>query len=460
MSLALRELLIGWGNVEQVIRPVHLPESKTIAACLKVATSDTLKPPQHIDLEQLKKKLVATAEQNDFSHLTLKEWRASPFAVDGAGGLAASPSLLQRYLGGIVKYYNKKRIFRTLASTYARTFQHKSELTSCLGTFLSKYGVSFGPDWAKAQQRYSIFDPEKAARELAKELESQASQKDYSIVKFVKTEGLPELLAYSPLVLAATQQALASITQNHSKLNDERDIGRIIKLTSTGQGTLAFQGISSLVTTLTDALLLPFRHTPAPVELQKIIERYLLHHLGDPRINTARWNGARQESKGVILRWLTEQSLELFLDIVDKVVVDSADAKRMWANRAIFWRSYLKKGYIDAAWVVFEGACQQYAQQVKAKTGAPLAFGRLSAPDVRHAVLMMRIDNLTIVDWSHNGRCHIWYGSSTKTPALYIPYGTKGQLEQFSDEAFRHDQYGAWQAKVASVIYRHTGRRP
>jgi hypothetical protein len=458
MSLTLRELLDGWGNGEQIIRSVHLPESETVTACLKIVTSDTLRPPQNIDMEQIKKKLVVAAERNDFSHISPTEWRYSPFALDGSGGPAASVSLLQRYLHGLSKYYNKQRAFRALASTYVRTFKNKSDLTNCLGTFLSTYSASAGSAWILAHERYSIFNPEKAPGILAKHLETQAGRTNYSIADFVKTENLPQILTFSPLALAAVQQALASITHNYTRPADDRDIERIRKLTSTDQGALAFQGVSSLVTALTDALLLPFHRSAPRPDPQKMIVGYLLQHLGDPRIHTARWSGVRLESKNVILRWLTEQSLELFLDIVDRVVLGAAAARHMWAKRASFWRSYLKAGYIDTAWVVLGRECRQYAEQSGLTNGVPLAFGRLSASDCRHAVLMMRIDSLTIVDWSHNGKCHIWYGSNTKAPSLYIVNGNKEQLEQLSDESFWHDPHGAWREKVASVIYRHTGR--
>jgi hypothetical protein len=462
MSLTLRELLMGWGKGTQVIRSVNLPESKTVAACQEIITNDVPKPPSSIDMEQITRKFIDAAEQNNFSKITLKEWRLSPFVLDFSGRLTSSLFLLKRYLDALIEHHQhhpQKRTFRTLASVYARTFEMKSELTNCLGEFLSKHVALVGPIWSLAHKRYSIFNPEMALDRIPAHLKTQADQNDFSLENFEKNESLPQMLKTSSLMLAAIQKSLALITNNYTELTDKRDVERVIKLTSIDQKKLVFGGASSLVTVLTNALLLPFQHIAPPQDMRQIIERYLLQLFGDPRLNETRWAGAKSESKDIIFRWLTEQSLGLFLDIVDNVVMDTDDAKRMWQNRVIFWRAYLAKGYIDAAWVLFEDECHHRAQQVKYRTGTSLEFGQLFSPDSRHAVLIMRIDRLTIVDWSHNGRCHIWYGSNTKAPKLYMAKGNKKQLQEFSDEAYTHDYYGAWRAKVASVIYQHTGRQ-
>lgn len=464
MSQTLGELLSLWGRAGQVIQPVILPESKAVAASQQIAIGDNLKPLPPSDLVTLRSKLNHAATSQDFSSLTSLDWRHSPFALEGAGGLIETPDLLRHYLNALIGRV-RCRILHGLAALYSKTFSLTSRSTALLADFLANQVTQMGPIWKKAHLNYGLFQRHQVIDRLAKFLVAQKNSGSHGIADAFQAAGLPPVLAYSQLALHALQAALEIITQNHTRLSRVMEAQAIIDLTSDGQGGLALGGGSALVEIMTDALLLPFRSTAPPLDVRRIVEGHLLRQLKDPRLHPARWMGVKLAAKEVICRWLTEQSLELFLDIVDKVVNRSEDARRMWALRGSFWRSYLKKGYIDEAWVVLGLDGVQHARTINSSASTTsqniLSYAQLrSSSDIRkHVVLIMKIDSLTVVDWSHNGKCHIWKSSNPNAPKLYHPFYTRDQLVNISEKSFTHVASGTWTNEVAKIVYQYTGRR-
>lgn len=96
---------------------------------------------------------------------------------------------------------------------------------------------------------------------------------------------------------------------------------------------------------------------------------------GDPRAKPARWRTVMDKAPGayaVLMRWLTRASVLQFLDIVDRLMPDSA-AKLMWAYRRAFWMSYLLSDGnapgIDAAWVAFGDEGERLAKRAARESG-------------------------------------------------------------------------------------------
>jgi hypothetical protein len=125
--------------------------------------------------------------------------------------------------------------------------------------------------------------------------------------------------------------------------------------------------------------------------------------------------------------------------------------------------AYFQKGVVIDAKVLFGPKVFTYARR---SFGAGQSFGSLDrigiAPD--HSVLLLRIDTLTIADWSHNGKCHIWRDGDPRAPQLWPnppkQLYTKDELRTASqNEGVAHhgSENGRWQAKIADYIWRHTG---
>ena len=63
----------------------------------------------------------------------------------------------------------------------------------------------------------------------------------------------------------------------------------------------------------------------------------------------------------------------------------------------------------------------QAARKDRRNQGAGMSFGRLQRGGIssEHAVLLMRIGDLTVADWNFNGKCHIWLRNNGSSPKLY-----------------------------------------
>jgi hypothetical protein len=103
--------------------------------------------------------------------------------------------------------------------------------------------------------------------------------------------------------------------------------------------------------------------------------------------------------------WLIENAIHQFLDVVDH----DADPDQ-WPYRKAFWLSYLKAGHVKDAWVAFGPAAADRARDLTESSKAPrrLYADLTGAPQPTQSVLLLKIDNLVIGDWSHTGACRFW----------------------------------------------------
>lgn len=161
------------------------------------------------------------------------------------------------------------------------------------------------------------------------------------------------------------------------------------------------------------ALFKPWQVEEPPAAHKTVLIDSALAHAGDPRVNEGKWRPVRSafgEAYDVVVRWLTKASVEQFFDIVSETMVDRPD---MWAQRRAFWTQYLKNNAISAAWVAFGADGAERAKRAARTSGdrGLSMFGRLSSGNGRtsqHSALIMTIGDLTVVEWSHNGKCYIW----------------------------------------------------
>ena len=120
-----------------------------------------------------------------------------------------------------------------------------------------------------------------------------------------------------------------------------------------------------------------------------------------PRLHPGQWGSVDDAAKIVIRRWLTENSLEQFLRVVDRVA-----PTYQWTHRRAFWNAYFKKGYVLDAWVAFGRDGAKLARSVAAdrQEDVGMAYGQLyRPPNSKQAVLLLRIGDLLVADWSRLG---------------------------------------------------------
>lgn len=213
------------------------------------------------------------------------------------------------------------------------------------------------------------------------------------------------------------------------------------------------------------ALFLPWQKEAPPNDHRNRIMEAALQYAGDPRITPVRWKAVEERfaaAYATVVRWLTEASVKQFFDIVSEML-DGND-RTMWQARRKFWTAYLDAGHIEAAWVAFGNTGADYALHAARTSGNPSLkmFGRIVSGTGRspqHCALLMKIGDLTIAEWSHNGSCRFWARGAANAPVLFRMGKYAGDYDarelMNSQDAIPH--YSGWQARIALKIREHTG---
>ncbi len=213
---------------------------------------------------------------------------------------------------------------------------------------------------------------------------------------------------------------------------------------------------------IAEALLLPFADQNPKTAIGESIREFLIKHFQDPRIRLNSWQGVDERALVVIRRWLVDSTLEDFFAVVRQGSEIDEDADRMWPYREAFWRAYLNKGAISEAWVVLGDAIVRRGR--KFLEGQSGAYGKLQTganTKPSHAVLILRIEELVISEWSHTGKWRLWHDDNPNAPKLYKSgsrYSRKELVTSADYEGAHHGaKWGGWQQQLADKITEWTG---
>ncbi len=177
-----------------------------------------------------------------------------------------------------------------------------------------------------------------------------------------------------------------------------------------------------------------------------------------------------QEAEAIVRRWLIRSTLLQFLAIIDQVAQRGGyeDMRRMFKHRKAFWEAVYNMDLIQDAWVVFDHTGSALGKQL---FGRELQFARFEdGVQPGQTVLILRVGNSLVVEWSHNGKCIIWNRHDARdAPRLYrskylaneLRHKTANDIVGNSDFAVSHlgSDTLNWQRKVADKLHRLTGQR-
>lgn len=194
-------------------------------------------------------------------------------------------------------------------------------------------------------------------------------------------------------------------------------------------------------------------------EVQDRICAWFVKRFGDPRFreHATRWRPVSEDARAVVTGWLVADAVEQFFRLIRETAYD-----HHWKYRQSFWAAYLKRHLIDDAWFVLGRRARQLLRQISKYEDS--ACGSLVGGTSDQSVLLMKIDGITVAEWSHNGSCRIWDEDDPRAPQLH----KKGPKAYSRDNLASHSadfvqvhhgsQRGRWQARVAKAILDRTGR--
>ena len=348
---------------------------------------------------------------------------------------------------------------RAVLRAYLGTFNPEAPETTLLAGALSRLRGRLSETRARPIEQFRIAEPRAAVETVAKAAGTGGA--DMAMLEATR----PPILT-SPLGLRAVAMAITRSARTPNVVTYERLLNHMKgtdgKLTATAR-QYAYA-----------ALLRPFMDETAPDEIQKHIQVVILAEYGDPRVpstpvpslaDDADGSVAR-ECIGVLTRWLAIDTLNLFIEVISRTAVD-----RMFKQRRAFWLRYFEANLVTEFHVAFGSEAAVVARSIRAGKGSAIRWGQLRrTQESNQSVLLMRIGDLTIVEWSHNGSMRFWRSNTRGKPRLHASIYEGPDLKSGSIQVrnprtntvvdgIRHDPAGNWQGFAARVIQTETGVR-
>lgn len=200
--------------------------------------------------------------------------------------------------------------------------------------------------------------------------------------------------------------------------------------------------------------------------LRNTLVDFFLKNYGDPRFEGHRhyqWGGVSQQALGVVLNWLTGDTLRGFMKLLQRTADD------IWYHRQKFWMAYYEHGHIDEAWIALGDNASFEARRLKMDEKGMGSGSLDGGATSNQSVLLMKIGGLVFTEWSHNGSLRAYSEGSPDAPRLYQSTYHGADLRAAASMDFHdgmnmrselthaHSDKGSWQRKARDFIRRHTG---
>ena len=425
------------------------------------------KQPSGDVLEQIRRRLVGASRQGALTETNLRDRRYAPWLLwNGKPAAADVPGVLALVLN---EARNSRPTLRRLIQAYLRDFNSQAagirEAAACIRDQLTT------PDprlerWRVAHGEVVIFDPRRGPASLADRLLAEQDP-DRVIVRY----GLAEPLLTEGGYMRAVEEQVRERIPAFLRDNGTRGLDRISQIIAPIANQLRFPDCRAETARAMLRAWLTGRGEPASAVGEPVL-RLVLSWLGDPRlpVHKQRWDEVGKEEAGLVRRWLTRASLDLFFKLIDEHALDS-----QWRYRHAFWAAYLREGAISDAWLAFGPTSHRFANQVP---DLRQAYARLrGGADRKQSALLMKIGPLVLADFSHNGKLRAWPDDWHNSPQLgrseyervalagkclpFPPNPWNGRGGDANGDGLSHfaSDRGHWQGSAAAMIERRTGFR-
>jgi hypothetical protein len=120
--------------------------------------------------------------------------------------------------------------------------------------------------------------------------------------------------------------------------------------------------------------------------------------------------------------------------------------------------AYYRKGAITEAWFALGSTAWSMGKRLKERIPG-LDFADLYQAQGNQSVLLMKLDNFVVAEWSHSGKCRIWDSDNKVAPKLYMrTYEAPDlRLTSLHDQTHYSSSNGTWQREIADFIRKKTG---
>jgi len=427
-------------------------------------------PPPILEIGRRLRLIYESAMVENYVWLSRSELRKLPFAywVEGYSSLEQTdPQLIQRYWDTLLPEAlissprRAKRWLAPLFFVYCEKFDSQNtefiRFSSRLLLALQQADGLFAQKLRQLQVDHLFFIPSDVALRLARLVFTNHNQKIESI--------LHELLLWPGILSSGLG---LSIFRSGLMLPSEqlRESQTVLRLMEWSLRLSAPVVKTDLRVMYADALLRPWSGRKPADSLKNSLIDYFLKEYGDPRFPGNRhyqWSGVSPQSLGVLLNWLTGDTLRAFMKLLQRT------ADEIWHYRQKFWMAYYEKGLIDEAWIALGEYAAWEASKLKLdEKGMGSGYLKGGATS-NQSVLLLKMGGLVFTEWSHNGSLRAYRDGSADAPKLYQNSYQGVDLRRPTSLDFHdgmnmrpelihaHSVKGSWQRKARDFIRRETG---
>ena len=410
-----------------------------------------LEPPKEISEEVAK--LLRIGENNiSRKHLKL-------VAAGGMEYISNQPdaeTLLERFLKLILDS-GSSLLFKSLLLGYLRISQNNLFLITNLRKILLKKKNTLPKRWVDRIDKFDLLNENIGASLANRILVNQDSDPAEILEEAGFKRGLLLGGGYSEAIFKCI---VAELARGHH----DRSLSRFMELAEKKwpDGSFLYPFTSPQtgdIAAIGNELLNPYIKETPREDLRKRIEDFLLERFEDPRVNHRRWSRVSQEHIDVLSRWLTKESFEMLMKILKR-----SNNTGQWKDRSKFWGYYLENDYVTDAWVILGPEASNHAHKLIADgtLKSRSSYGVLSRSSYSsiqpiHSVILMKIGDLIISEWTHDGKIRIYHADNEKKQQFYKSSYTPSNLRSDTAPNFFKSHLGNWQLDIENYIYRSTG---
>lgn len=446
-------------NPPSIPTPIIIKTVEEISHQLAV----TPKVPSEFELDKTYKILLEAVKTNQWNSISNRDWKFAPYVFwYGNDKLGAKSEFISKYFKWLSQQSLRSN-WRRLIYVYLRDFNFRIEhsttfiiMANAIQKAFKQPHLKFGLDvWESRNGRVNLFSD---SFNLSKAVKSFVESK-YDWDRFIAITGLDGELSTSGYADAIGIELLKQLT-----LTANLELIEAIQCFYFTDQQLRF---ADRRVDVIQALLSPWKNNPSlqNEDEREKVKNLLMKYFKDPVIPKNRNNGWRFVEEVYVelfKKWTNGYRLEQFFEIIDDMALDD-----QWKYRKTFWKAYYLKGFIDNVWVAFGPDAQKYARKL---FGPNLSAGDLEgASQSNQSVLIVRIKDLVLAEWSHNGKCRAWKNNDRFCPPIYNAkyYGVHLKeksmkiVPSYQQDGISHQQSGSysWQRKLADFIFDETGIR-
>lgn len=440
---------MSWANLQPPsFQTFRLPD---VSACKQKASelfAEAVKPDSEaLDIAELIDEIMAGK-----TAFGLKAYRALPWSIFHLHAMSKNPELARRVLN---LGDSSRGFWRRLFRVWIYSYSPDTEVGKIINAALEKNVQKLSPDQKHLAENIDLFKGMLNGNFLSDQL---LQKNDFRLANEI---GLRNGNADTQLA----GKVVELLAKRVSSAKNEQMLEQFLNLTLVKGDIFDSIAASAMVAVIQGAKDFP----PESSLVKKCID-VVSDNYPDPVIEEPRWpsvpstlggNTVRLDCIAVVRRWNAFQSINVFFKIIEETTTGS-EHSHQFPKRKKFWLSYFNQSAVSDAWVLLGRKAQAYMRQLES-TGneeiTKLRCGQIVGAQNEQSALIMRVGNLTVVEWSHSGACRVWKSTDGRAPPLFRPLVNREELMNEALRRITHDHRGNWINKLQQVIKSDGGVR-